>query len=70
MSKDPATFVKRWVSSQKRDMENILGDSRVPLGTEWVADEFRRGGKDGVWGSENVKETVQLLVGQPGNWAR
>ena len=70
MSKDPATFVKRWVSSQKRDMENILGDSRVPLGTEWVADEFRRGGKDGVWGSENVKETVQLLVGQPVNWAR
>ena len=70
MSKDPATFVKRWISSQKRDLENILGDSRVGTGTEWMGDEFRRGGKDGVWGSENVKETVQLLVARPGTWGR
>lgn len=70
MSKDPTTFIKQWISSQKRDMEIILGDSRVGSGNEWMGDEFRRGGKDGVWGSENVKETVGLLVARPGTWGR
>ena len=65
MSRDPTTFIKRWVSSQKRDMEIILGDSRIGSGAEWMGEEFRRGGRDGVWGSDNVRESVGLMVTKP-----
>jgi SWI/SNF-related matrix-associated actin-dependent regulator of chromatin subfamily D len=70
LSKDPVTFIKRWLSSQKRDMEIILGDSRVGTGNEWMGDEFRRGGKDGVWASDNIKEAVDLMVNRPGRWGK
>ncbi|KAI9737542.1 MAG: SWI/SNF complex component snf12 [Cirrosporium novae-zelandiae] len=53
-SKDPADFLKRWLSSQQRDMEVILGEQHVQGGR----DEFERGGKDGVWGKDIVRETV------------
>ena len=65
MSKDPTTFIKRWVSSQKKDMEIILGDSRIGDGKEWMGEEFRRGGRQGVWGSDNVRESVGLMVAKP-----
>lgn len=75
LSKDPGTFIKRWISSQKRDMEIILGDSRVGMGiglpgNEWMGDEFRRGGANGVWGSENAKEAAGFLVYKPGRWGK
>lgn len=62
MSKDPSRFIKRWASSQQKDLEIILGDSKYGSGQEWVGEEFRRGGEDGVWGSQNVRESVGLMV--------
>ncbi|MCJ1388901.1 hypothetical protein MMC18_001752 [Xylographa bjoerkii] len=62
MSKDPTTFVRRWVSSQKRDLEVILGEATRGGGEDGLGEEFRRGGKDGVWGTENVRESVGLMV--------
>ena len=77
LSKDPATFVKRWISSQKRDMEIILGDSRMGIGValpgpgeEWMGDEFRRGGAQGVWGSANAREAAGFLVHKPIRWSK
>ena len=62
MSKDPATFIRRWTSSQKRDLEIILGEATRGAGDDGMAGEFRRGGKDGVWGSDMVRESVGLMV--------
>ena len=62
MSKDPVNFVKKWVSSQKKDLEIIMGDARAGNGAEWMGDEFRRGGSESVWSSENVRESVGLMV--------
>lgn len=71
--RDPVTFVKRWMGSQKRDLEVVLGESGrfegdVPgmgLGGEW-----RRGGEGGVWGSELVREGVGLMVQKGGRDGR
>jgi len=62
MSKDPAGFLKRWMGSQRRDMEVMLGerwgvDEGGMQGREW-----RRGGGGGVWGTEGVRESVGLMV--------
>ncbi|MCJ1314385.1 hypothetical protein MMC25_008067 [Agyrium rufum] len=65
MSKDPATFVRRWTSSQKRDLEIILAETSRGVTEEGMAEEFRRGGKDGVWGTEGVKESVGLMMAKP-----
>lgn len=71
--RDPVTFVKRWMASQKRDLEVVLGESGrfegdvpgVGLGSEW-----RRGGQGGVWGSELVREGVGLMVQKGGRDGR
>lgn len=60
MSRDPVGFVRKWVKSQKRDMEIIFGESGK--GEDAMGEEWRRGGKDGVWGTENVRESVGLMV--------
>jgi SWI/SNF-related matrix-associated actin-dependent regulator of chromatin subfamily D len=62
MCKSPTDFVRKWASSQQRDMQVIVGDYRYGYGTDWVGEEFRRGGTDGVWGSQNVRESVGFLV--------
>jgi SWI/SNF-related matrix-associated actin-dependent regulator of chromatin subfamily D len=69
LSRDPVSFVRRWIASQQRDLEVILGDARfgnpdqdVPDHERWMADEFRQGGDKGVWGSEGVRESVGLMV--------
>ena len=62
MSKDPATFLRRWTSSQKRDLEIILGEGTRGGGEDGSGEEFRRGGRDGVWGSDHVRESVGLMV--------
>jgi SWI/SNF-related matrix-associated actin-dependent regulator of chromatin subfamily D len=78
---DPLNFLKRWISSQKRDLEVILGEATRP-GVRWpkemtpnnevpfderaLGDEWRRGGKDGVWGSQVAKESVGLFLARGG----
>ena len=62
MSKDPVAFVKRWLSSQKRDMEVLLGEASRGGGEDASGEEWRRGGADGVWGSEVAKESVALWL--------
>ena len=62
MSKDPATFLRRWNSSQKRDLEVILGEGTRGGGEDGSGEEFRRGGRHGVWGSNHVRESVGLMV--------
>ena len=57
MSKDPANFVKRWTSSQKRDMDVILGAGA--WGEEdYQGAEWRQGGLNGPWGSDEAWEGV------------
>lgn len=41
-------------------MEVILGEAGK--GEESMGEEWRRGGKSGVWGTENVRESVGLMV--------
>lgn len=57
MSKDPARFVQRWISSQKRDLDVVLGAGA--WGEEdWQGAEWRKGGNEGVWGSREAVEGV------------
>ncbi|KAF2193844.1 hypothetical protein K469DRAFT_549741 [Zopfia rhizophila CBS 207.26] len=66
LSNDPVSFIKRWLSSQKRDLEVILGEATRGGGEDGSGLEWRRGGKDGVWGSEVARESVALwLARQP-----
>ncbi|KAF1946044.1 hypothetical protein EJ02DRAFT_441288 [Clathrospora elynae] len=62
MSKDPVTFFKRWLSSQKRDLEVLLGEATRGGGEDVSGEEWRRGGADGVWGSDVAKESVALWL--------
>lgn len=65
MTNDPVNFTKRWISSQRRDMEVILGEASrgVSGGTEeGLAEEWRKGGKEGVWGGEQARESVSLFL--------
>jgi SWI/SNF-related matrix-associated actin-dependent regulator of chromatin subfamily D len=83
MAADPVNFLKRWISSQKRDLEVILGEAtrpgvRLPLREEEaekesnlpLADEWRKGGKDSVWGSQVAKESVGLFLARGGGSGR
>jgi SWI/SNF-related matrix-associated actin-dependent regulator of chromatin subfamily D len=62
MSKDPIAFLKRWLSSQKRDLEVLLGEATRGGGEDASGEEWRRGGEDGVWGSDVAKESVALWL--------
>jgi SWI/SNF-related matrix-associated actin-dependent regulator of chromatin subfamily D len=62
MQTDPVNFVKRWMSSQKRDLEMILGEATRGGGEDGSGAEFQRGGRDGVWGSEVVMEAVRYKL--------
>ncbi|KAH8730952.1 hypothetical protein GQ44DRAFT_606207 [Phaeosphaeriaceae sp. PMI808] len=62
MSKDPVTFFKRWLSSQKRDLEVLLGEATRGGGEDASGEEWRRGGADGVWGSDVARESVALWL--------
>ncbi|PSN61002.1 hypothetical protein BS50DRAFT_578816 [Corynespora cassiicola Philippines] len=62
MSKDPVAFVKRWLSSQKRDLEVLLGEASRGGGEDSSGEEWRRGGDDSVWSSDVAKETVALWL--------
>ena len=62
LSKNPTEFIGRWLSSQKRDLEVIAGEATRGGGEDAQGDEWRKGGKSGIWGSENVRESVNLMV--------
>ncbi|KAH4610377.1 hypothetical protein HBH68_039600 [Parastagonospora nodorum] len=62
MSKDPVAFVKRWLSSQRRDLEVLLGEATRGGGEDASGEEWRRGGADGVWGTDVAKESVALWL--------
>jgi SWI/SNF-related matrix-associated actin-dependent regulator of chromatin subfamily D len=62
LSKNPTEFIARWLSSQKRDLEIIAGEAARGGGEDASGDEWRRGGKNSIWGSDNVKESVNLMV--------
>ncbi|CAK7272754.1 SWI/SNF and RSC complex subunit Ssr3 [Sporothrix epigloea] len=67
LSRDPARFVRQWLSSQKRDLDVILGESlRGGIGSDLSGDAWRRGGEDSVWASHIARESVSMhLAKQP-----
>ena len=66
LARDPARFVKRWVSSQQRDLEVITAEATRGGGEDGQGEEWRRGGEDGVWGGEIAKESVGLWLARQG----
>lgn len=67
MAKDPVAFFKRWLSSQKRDLEVLLGEATRGGGEDVSSEEWRRGGAEGVWGSDVAKESVALWLARAQN---
>ena len=65
MSKDPVNFIKRWLSSQKRDLEVILGEATRGGGEDGSGREFERGGDQGMWDTPVVKEAVRYMLAKP-----
>ncbi|KAI2626839.1 hypothetical protein GGS21DRAFT_263949 [Xylaria nigripes] len=62
LSEDPATFVRNWLSSQKRDLEVILGEAMRGGGEDATGDEWRKGGRDSIWATVNARESVNALL--------
>jgi SWI/SNF-related matrix-associated actin-dependent regulator of chromatin subfamily D len=62
MANDPVTFVRNWMSSQKRDLEVIKGESARTGGEGATGDEWRRGGPNSIWATQNAKESVNVLL--------
>lgn len=62
MSKDPVNFIKRWMSSQKRDLEVIMGEATRGGGEDGSGMEFQRGGSKGMWDTPVVKEAVRYML--------
>lgn len=61
LSKDPANFVRNWLSSQKRDLEVIMGEASRGGGEDAAGDVWRKGGKNSVWATQNAQESVQFM---------
>lgn len=59
---DPVTYLRNWLSSQKRDLEVIMGEAPRGGGEDAGSSEWRKGGPDGVWGSSNAHESVQVML--------
>lgn len=65
LSNDPATFLRRWTNSQRRDLETILGDAPRGGGEDASGPEFRRGGPDSPWDTPVAKEAVRYMLAKP-----
>ena len=65
LSKDPVTFLRRWVNSQRRDLETILGEAARGGGEDGSGPEFRRGGEDGAWSTPVAREAVRYMLAKP-----
>ena len=62
LSESPATFVRNWLSSQKRDLEIVMGEASRGGGEAAYGDEWRKGGASGVWATQNARESVNVLL--------
>lgn len=67
LSRDPATFVRRWLSSQRRDLETILGEAVRGGGEDGSGPEFRRGGTNSAWNAPVAREAVRYMLARPEN---
>jgi SWI/SNF-related matrix-associated actin-dependent regulator of chromatin subfamily D len=65
LADDPATFIRRWLSSQRRDLETILGETTRGGGEDAGGPEFRRGGSQGVWNAPVAREAVRYMLARP-----
>ena len=65
MSKDPTSFVRKWMGSQKRDLETILGEATKGGNEDGNTPEFQRGGSAGMWDTDIVKEAVRYRLAKP-----
>lgn len=59
MSKDPKAFMDRWMNSQKKDLSVLLAE--VERG-DVAGMEFAKGGDDGVWNADVVREAVRYRL--------
>lgn len=62
LSDSPAAFVQGWLSSQKRDLEVILGRVANGGNDATSTDEWRRGGINSVWATQTARESVNVLL--------
>lgn len=62
LSEDPATFARSWLSSQKRDLEVIMGEAMRSGGENFNGDEWRKGGKESIWNTGNARESVSVML--------
>jgi SWI/SNF-related matrix-associated actin-dependent regulator of chromatin subfamily D len=65
LSNDPVSFVRRWVSSQRRDLETILGEAPRGGGEDGSGPEFRRGGAESAWDSPVAGEAIRYMLAKP-----
>lgn len=65
LGKDPANFVRRWLNSQRRDLETILGEATRGGGEDGSGPEFRRCGEAGAWDSTVAREAVRYMLAKP-----
>jgi SWI/SNF-related matrix-associated actin-dependent regulator of chromatin subfamily D len=61
-SQDPANFVRKWLSSQKRDLDVIAGETTRVGSGDTTGDEWRRGGKNSMWTTSNARESVNVML--------
>jgi hypothetical protein len=62
LSNDPANFIVNWMSSQKRDLDMIMGETSRAGGDRIHTDEWRRGGSNSVWTTQSARESVNVLL--------
>ena len=62
LGEDPANFIRNWLSSQKRDLDVIMGEATRGGGEDATGDEWRKGGKDSIWTTTNAKESVSVML--------
>lgn len=62
IAKDPAGYLTKWLSSQTRDLEVLLGDAQRGGAEDGQSEEFRRGGDDSVWKTESVAQACRMYL--------
>jgi SWI/SNF-related matrix-associated actin-dependent regulator of chromatin subfamily D len=70
LAEDPVNFVRDWLSSQKRDLELIAGEATRAGVEDMLGDEWRRGGSESVWNSQNARESINVMLSNPNGFAR
>jgi len=59
MAKDPKAFMDRWMNSQKKDLSILLSEAERG---DVAGMEFAKGGDDGVWNTDVVREAVRYRL--------